>query len=563
MPMRKHITFALSSIFFIALISFIFTTFLKVNPLYPKFTLDKGWVVTYKNQQYLNTNISNLSDQLGITFSRGDKITLTRPHPLQKNNAPFPYLVFKTQHCAYEVFLDGYTIAKENLDARTDGAFIGTGYNIIPLKKDFEGKKLSIDLYVVENDTKISVITPLLGNYDDIYRLLLYTAAYPLLTGMFLIVFGHIFLLISLVLYMRSSGVFTQIICSLIVILLGLWLLTTFDCTTFLITKEINTFLRYVSLFLLVPCVYLLIYNLHKSDVYSVVGILGFSTLAFSILFIVLHLMNKVHIHHFLMPYYILSTLSFLALIMYNIKDIRSKTRNPSTQIIMLGITFVSLSFMLVVLSDMMNKNVDCRDSFIMKFLIPSASLFFVVTQLLNHFVFMTKFYAQRKEYASLTQLAYEDALTRLPNRASCDMKLNDLERSDLDFCIVSLDLNGLKQVNDNDGHPAGDNLIKSFADALSKVFCRKGDCFRTGGDEFLAVFDSIRRDELEALLKKLDNLLLELDKEDPDVNHSVSYGYAFRSETEEQDVHSVFMLADKKMYDAKRKHYAEIGKTR
>ena len=519
MLMRKHITFALSSIFFIALISFIFTTFLKVNPLYPKFTLDKGWVVTYKNQQYLNTNISNLSDQLGITFSRGDKITLTRPHPLQKNNAPFPYLVFKTQHCAYEVFLDGYTIAKENLDARTDGAFIGTGYNIIPLKKDFEGKKLSIDLYVVENDTKISVITPLLGNYDDIYRLLLYTAAYPLLTGMFLIVFGHIFLLISLVLYMRSSGVFTQIICSLIVILLGLWLLTTFDCTTFLITKEINTFLRYVSLFLLVPCVYLLIYNLHKSDVYSVVGILGFSTLAFSILFIVLHLMNKVHIHHFLMP--------------------------------------------LVVLSDMMNKNVDCRDSFIMKFLIPSASLFFVVTQLLNHFVFMTKFYAQRKEYASLTQLAYEDALTRLPNRASCDMKLNDLERSDLDFCIVSLDLNGLKQVNDNDGHPAGDKLIKSFADALSKVFCRKGDCFRTGGDEFLAVFDSIRRDELEALLKKLDNLLLELDKEDPDVNHSVSYGYAFRSETEEQDVHSVFMLADKKMYDAKRKHYAEIGKTR
>ena len=121
MPMRKHITFALSSIFFIALISFVFTTFLKVVPWYPQFKLQKGWVITYKNQQYLNTDISNLSDQLGLTFSRGDKITLTRPSPLTKNNAPFPYLVFKTQHCAYEVFLDGYTIAKENLDARTDG----------------------------------------------------------------------------------------------------------------------------------------------------------------------------------------------------------------------------------------------------------------------------------------------------------------------------------------------------------------------------------------------------------------------------------------------------------
>ena len=561
--MRKHITFILSSIFFIALISFIFTTFLNIKYQFPKFTLHKGWVITYRNQQYLNTDISNLSNQLGLTFSRGDKITLTRPSPLTKNNAPFPYLVFKTQHCAYEVFLDGNSIAKENLDARTNGSFVGTGYNIIPLKNNFEGKKLSIDLYVVENDTKVNIVTPLLGNFNDIYRYLLYTAAYPLLTGMFLIVFGHIFLLISLVLYMRSSGVFTQIICSLIVILLGFWLLTTFDCTTFLMNREMTTLLSYLSLYMIVPCIYLLIYNLHKQDSYTVIAVLGFATLAFNILFTALHLLNKVHIHHFMKPYYILSGLSFLALVMYNIKDLRSKTRNPSTQIIMFGITGVSFSFMLSTISDLLNRNVDCRDNFIMKFMIPSAALFFVVTQLLNHFVFMTKFYAQRKEYASLTQLAYEDALTRLPNRASCDMKLNDLERSDLDFCIVSLDLNGLKQVNDNDGHPAGDKLIKGFADALSKVFSRKGDCFRTGGDEFLAVFDSIRREELDALLKKLDDLLLELDEKDPDVNHSVSYGYAFRSETEEQDVHSVFMLADKKMYDAKRKHYAEIGQTR
>ena len=403
----------------------------------------------------------------------------------------------------------------------------------------------------------------MLADFNDIYRKLLYTAAYPLLTGMFLIVFGHIFLLISLVLYMRSSGVFTQIICSLIVILLGLWLLTTFDCTAFLVSKDVTTFMSYLSLYLIVPCVYLLIYNLHKQSNFSVVAVLGVSSFAFSVFFTVLHLLNKVHIHHFLMPHFILSVISFLALIIYNIKDFKSKTRNASTQIIMLGVSSVSLSLLLSAFMEVTKRDLDCRDSVIMNFMIPSAALFFVITQLLNHFVFMTKFYAQRKEYASLAQLAYEDALTRLPNRASCDMKLNELDHSDDDFCIVSLDLNGLKQVNDNDGHPAGDKLIKSFADALSKVFSRKGDCFRTGGDEFLAIFDSIDRDELDDLLRKLDNLLLELDEKDPDVNHSVSYGYAFRSETEEQDVHSVFMLADKKMYDAKRKHYAEIGKER
>ena len=127
---------------------------------------------------------------------------------------------------------------------------------------------------MAENDTRINVTTPLLADFNDIYRKLLYTAAYPLLTGMFLIVFGHIFLLISLVLYMRSSGVFTQIICSLIVILLGLWLLTTFDCTAFLVSKDVTTFMSYLSLYLIVPCVYLLIYNLHKQSNFSVVAVL-------------------------------------------------------------------------------------------------------------------------------------------------------------------------------------------------------------------------------------------------------------------------------------------------
>ena len=73
--MRKFITFILSSILFIALTSFIFTSFLDFKQRKPMYILDKGWVVTYKNQQFLNTDITHLSDQLGLTFARGDKIT--------------------------------------------------------------------------------------------------------------------------------------------------------------------------------------------------------------------------------------------------------------------------------------------------------------------------------------------------------------------------------------------------------------------------------------------------------------------------------------------------------
>ncbi|MBO4456099.1 MAG: diguanylate cyclase [Butyrivibrio sp.] len=562
--MRKFLSFISISFIFIAITAFIFHfTFGQTERKFPLFKLEKGWVITYRNQQYRNTNVTRLSEQLGITFSRGDKITLSLPRQLQGNSLPFPYLVFKTKNCAYEVLLDGYPIKEENKSYIKNGIFIGSGYNIVPLGKDYAGKKLSIVLYVSENDTKVNLITPLLGDFDDIYRSLLRSAAFPLLTGMFLIVFGCIFLLISLVLYMKSSGVFTQVVCSIIVILLGIWLITTFDCTAFLFDKPTTTFLNYVSLYLFVPFSYILVFNLHKHTNISVIAVLGISSIIFSILFMTMHVLNKVHIHHFLMPYYLLSLLAFFTLIMYDIKDLRSKTKNPSTQILMFGLTLVCITLILTAFIDVLQRNVDCRDSFLMSVCVPSASLFFVITQLLNHFVFMTKFYAQRKEYASLTQIAFEDSLTHLPNRASCDQKLSELDKSKKDFCIVSLDLNGLKEVNDNDGHPAGDKLIQGFADALYDVVEDKGTCYRIGGDEFLAIFDKIEASALDDLLKQLDDKLLELDAKDPDVNHSVSYGYAFRSETTEQDVHSVVMLADKKMYESKRKHYAAINKHR
>ena len=560
--MRKFLSFLSISLIFIAITFFAFSSF-KVETKYPVYKLEKGWVITYRNQQYLNTNITCLSEQLGITFSRGDKITLSMPRQLQDNNFPFPYFVFKTKNCAYEVLLDGYPIKEENKSAIKKGIFIGSGYNIIPLGKEYAGKKLSIILYVAENDTKVNIITPLFGNFEEIYRKLLYSAAYPLLTGIFLIVFGCIFLLISLVLYMKSSGVFTQVVCSIMVILLGIWLITTFDCTTFILDKPTTTFMNYVSLYLFVPFTYILVFNLHKHTSISVIAVLGTSSIVFSILFMAMHVLNRVHIHHFLMPYYLLALLAFFTLAIYDIRDIRSNTKNPSTQILMLGVTLVCVSLILTAFFDVLRRNVDCRDSFLMLICVPSASLFFVITQLLNHFVFMTKFYAQRKEYASLTQIAFEDSLTHLPNRASCDQKLSELDKSKKDFCIVSLDLNGLKEVNDNDGHPAGDKLIQGFADALYDVFVDKGNCYRIGGDEFLAVFDKIDSDELDKLLSQLDDKLRELDSKDPEVNHSVSYGYAFRSETAEQDVHSVVMLADKKMYESKRKHYAAIHKQR
>ena len=51
-------------------------------------------------------------------------------------------------------------------------------------------------------------------------------------------------------------------------------------------------------------------------------------------------------------------------------------------------------------------------------------------------------------------------------------------------FVYASIDVNGLKIVNDEIGHAAGDELIKGAADCMTKAFGSYGKVYRTGGDE-------------------------------------------------------------------------------
>ena len=110
-----------------------------------------------------------------------------------------------------------------------------------------------------------------------------------------------------------------------------------------------------------------------------------------------------------------------------------------------------------------------------------------------------------------------------------------------------------------DDGHAGGICKGITLGLCLTDVFDKTGDYFRIGGDEFIVIFPSIKKELLDEMLMTLDAKLLKLDEEDPEANHSVSYGYAFRSETTERDTHSVLMLADQRMYAYKRQYYSHL----
>jgi diguanylate cyclase (GGDEF)-like protein len=87
-------------------------------------------------------------------------------------------------------------------------------------------------------------------------------------------------------------------------------------------------------------------------------------------------------------------------------------------------------------------------------------------------------------------ELAVRDVLTTLANRRYIEDRLAQRVEQKQDFCVVILDLNTFKLINDTYGHLAGDDLLKQFSQELRSNVRGSDIVGRWGGDEFILILD-------------------------------------------------------------------------
>ena len=113
----------------------------------------------------------------------------------------------------------------------------------------------------------------------------------------------------------------------------------------------------------------------------------------------------------------------------------------------------------------------------------------------------------------TLSQLAYRDELTGLPNRKLfLDLAAQTLSRASRNhgsFALMYIDLDGFKQVNDSHGHGVGDDLLVNLAGCLKSALRASDSVARIGGDEFAALIeDTESPEEVESLARKIISVL-------------------------------------------------------
>lgn len=157
--------------------------------------------------------------------------------------------------------------------------------------------------------------------------------------------------------------------------------------------------------------------------------------------------------------------------------------------------------------------------------------------------------------------LAHHDPLTGLCNRLLFDEMLahhiGDMARQGGALAVLALDLDGFKAVNDQLGHPAGDQLLRSVAERLTRTLRTVDVAARFGGDEFMVLLAPANADQARQTAQRLLAVLSEPHEGVP-LPVTVSIGVAVAEAGQVIDEAALVARADRALYDAKR-----LGKSR
>lgn len=456
-------------------------------------------------------------------------------------------IMFHSQHQYVKVYLDGTLLTSYGENQTTPIPMSpGSPWLYVRLPADWIGKELVIETEAVYASTAGCQDMVYLGTKNALVFLVIKRGALAFLLTMPIMLAGLLMLLGSFFLHdkdalrkMRYTG--------LLAMTAGLWILLESRIMQLFMGSILLTMNMIFILFGLIPIIvlyYLQCYPVFRESSYmraiSSLSVVGYIVIQLLRVFGIVDYMYSVPLVHGIM---ILGIAGIMAI--YIKGRIRGIIWDREVKSLFAAV-FVLAGF----------GGVDMLRFYIMPVqsnaVIFSRIGLFCFVVILGHSALRKESEEQERqiERRMLEKLAYTDMLTGLQNRTAFEEKMDRYRKGEVagSPLLMVTDINGLKFINDNFGHKAGDEAIELVAVMLEKVFGEYGDCYRIGGDEFCVISERLTEkafaDKMERYLKETSKLVM---KEGYGV--SAAAGMA---QCAEDGVDQAFIKADSRMYECK-----------
>lgn len=517
-----------------------------------------NWDIKINEESYPNVSLEKLHFP---TVTKGDIISMETvlPEKWKKNE---PVLRIYTVQSAVKIFIDDiqiYTYGYERIEVNKT---VGTGYLFVDFPKEYEGKKLRIELEVTEMEAFSKLQIPRIYEWSNVYRDLATENRIPLLLGSFLLVFGVIFTLVTMCALVISRKYVKLLCVSLFSIAIGLWTLCYYS-VAMLYSVPIYTvsLMEYMALFLAPIPLTIYMYDQavsvrikYSRQIYVMILVLE---VLFIFTSIFLHTFDIIHC--FVTLKYIQMMMVGLMVYFAVIAIMGLKGKNDSNRLYLIGI----LEIMVCVGYDLISYNIERYFGYHLLNIKGFSAIGFTIYVVILIGIFymnVTEKIMKEAEQANLFKQAYYDDLTQLYNRRYCMEEMQRIgETNEENVGIICFDVNNLKTINDTYGHTEGDFLIKTSAQIIYKTFHEVGITGRIGGDEFIGII-RLRKKKIEKILEDFEKNVAEKNKEIKDFDISIAYGYALVEEIEDRNIERVYQLADRRMYEKKKRMKEKRG---
>ena len=511
--------------------------------------LDEDWSVSFAGVHL--PAVKKISDfRVPANIMPGDTIIYER----QMGGDPIPLptmLRFHAYHVAVAVYVDSTCYYRYGFGRYKNGDLVGSGIHLVNMPEHLEGHTIRVLTIVTESAAAKSLTSIELLRFGGMTDYFVRNSD-SIVIGIFLIFFGLIGFITGCVAVGFDRAYYRLILIGVFAFFMGLWTLNyAKGIQIFSNNFALDTMLEYVSLYMSAIPFGLLIINMRRGKIAAwkmnvLRFIVGFGITFFAVATI-LHVTNVTHYPSFLMVYHIYILVSFVFMAAFKVLYDRGAGMQEK---ILTGGTVV---FVLFAMADLFRYNIQNMFGLSKPFLdatwLPVGTLLFILLLMVGYLVYMYDEMRDKTEKEVLRQIAYRDALTGLYNRAKCERIFEVLNRDDSDYAVVSIDVNGLKFVNDHFGHSMGDKLLCGFADVFKNAFNGIGTTIRMGGDEFVAIVRAEHLSDLTSALKTM--VHLEKEVELP-IKLNVAYGYSVRRRGDAVTAMDVYRMADANMYAMK-----------